>query len=163
VLGEITKPFQLSTLFKRAGLGDLTEEPQLSHDPQTSGILVVDDEPGVRSFLQRHLQCRDYRVWTASHAEEALDHCCDHGDDIGVVLLDAEMPGLDSAHTLDGIFALNPAMPVCLMTGNSGEPELDGMLVRGARHLLSKPFRLEEVVGVIRQLTNEATGELQVR
>ena len=125
------------------------------------GILVVDDEPAIRNILQTCLQRDGFRVWTASNGEEALDHCCEHGEEIGVILLDVRMPRLDGPETLDGIREFNPELPVCFMTGDPGDYELKDLLARGARHVFCKPFCLDEVVRVVRRLANEPRGELQ--
>ena len=125
------------------------------------GILVVDDEPDIRNILQTCLQRDGFRVWTASNGEEALDHCCAHGEEIGVILLDVRMPRLDGPETLDGIREFNPELPVCFMTGDPGDYELKDLLARGARHVFCKPFCLDEVVRVVRRLANEPRGELQ--
>jgi uncharacterized protein (TIGR03000 family) len=128
---------------------------------RTGGILVVDDEPVIRDLLQMCLQHDGFRVWTASNGEEALDHCCDHGEEIVVILLDVRMPRLDGPETLEGIREFNPELPVCFMTGDPGDYDPSDLLARGARHVFNKPFRLEEVVRVVRRLANESRGELQ--
>ena len=76
---------------------------QLANDRRRRAVLVVDDEPAIRDVLQTHLRHEGFRVWTAASGEEALDHCCDHSDEIAVILLDVRMPGLDGPQTLDGI------------------------------------------------------------
>ena len=155
----LAKPFRLSTLIKRVSLAawDGLEQPLNG----THCILVVDDEPSMRHLLQTCLQHDGFCVWTASSGEEALDHCCNHGTEIGVILLDVEMPRLDGPETLKGIKAFDPELPVCFMTGDPGDYEPSDLLARGARHVFSKPFCLEEVVRVVRRLANESRRELQ--
>jgi len=131
------------------------ESKNLPTDVQRRGILVVDDEPAIREILQRYLQCQGFHVWTAANGEEALDHCCDHSDEIAVILLDVRMPGLDGPHTFDGIRKLNANIPVCFMTGDPGNYEPADLLRRGARHLFDKPFQMDEIVRVVSDLAKQ--------
>jgi CheY-like chemotaxis protein len=157
----LSKPFRLSTLVERMGLAALIEQEQPSTGIQSRGILVVDDDPGVRNLLQTHLEHLGFRVWTAGDGEEALDHCCDHGEEIAVVLLDVLMPHRDGPQTLEGILKFNPEMPVCFMAGDPGEYEANDLVARGARHFFRKPFCIDEVIRVVRHLANEPMRELQ--
>jgi len=141
--------------------GDDVLHNHSSKGGQRSGILVVDDEPAVRDVLQTHLQYEGFRVWTAASGEEALHHCCDHGDEIAVILLDVRMPGLDGPQTFDGIRELDIAIPVCFMTGDTGEYEAGDLLRLGARHLFGKPFRMDEIVRVVASLVKEPMGRPQ--
>ena len=93
-------------------------------------------------------------MWTAASGEEALDHCCEHSDEIAVILLDVRMPGLDGPQTLDGIRELDVDIPVCFMTGDPGKYETSYLLRQGARHLFRKPFRMDEILRVVANLAN---------
>ena len=64
-------------------------------------ILVVDDEPGMRRYLQTVLELDSYRVSTAANGEEALEKV--QRDQPDVVLLDMVMPGPDGLETLKRI------------------------------------------------------------
>jgi CheY-like chemotaxis protein len=157
----VTKPFPLSALLEGAASVASDASKPRSNGEQPRAILVVDDDHAVLTVLQTHLQREGFHVWTAGNGEEALDHCCDHGNDIAVVLLDVQLPGLDGPQTLEGIQALEMDIPVCFMTGNPGRYEPDDLLRRGARHLFGKPFDLEEVARVVRHLADKSVGQLQ--
>ncbi len=158
VVQALRKPFLLSTLHEH-GAFFASDEPKLqAHGIPRRGILVVSDEPAVRDVLERHLQSAGFRVWTAGSGEEALDHCCDHGEEIAVILLNVQMPGLDGSQTLEGIRELDPSLPVCFMTGDPGDHEPGDLLQQGARHVFRKPFRVDEIIDVVRNLANEPKG-----
>jgi DNA-binding response OmpR family regulator len=154
VIKTLTKPFPLSALLDWPSLVASDESTPLQCGNQRRGILVVDDEPALRDILQKHLRHKGFHVWTAASGEEALDHCCDHSDEIAVILLDVRMPGLDGPQTLDGIRELDVDIPVCFMTGNPGKYETSYLLRQGARHLFRKPFRLDEILRVVGNLAN---------
>lgn len=157
----LTKPFPLSELLQNCVAAPVDEQVNQSNRIQRQGVLVVDDEPFIRRLLGTHLQNNGFSVWTVSNGEEALDFCCAHREEIAVVLLDVRMPGLDGPHTLDGIQALDVDIPVCFMTGDPGEYDPVELLKRGARHLFSKPFQMDEVVHVVSGLAGKPMRQLQ--
>jgi DNA-binding response OmpR family regulator len=158
VFKMLTKPFPLSALLDWPELAASDDSRLATNGSQRRGILVVDDEPMIRDILEKHLRREGFHVWTAASGEEALDHCCEHLDEIAVILLDVRMPGLDGPQTLDGIRELDVDIPVCFMTGHPGEYEPNDLLRQGARHLFEKPFRMDEIVRVVSNLANEPMG-----
>lgn len=157
----LTKPFRLADLLDCLTIASSNMQTQPSNGAHSLGILVVDDESAIRNLLQTQLHRRGFRVWTAGKCEDALDHCCNHGEEIAVVLLDICTPRLDGPRILEGIREFNPEMPVCFMTSDPGEFEPSDLLARGARHVFRKPLCIDEVVRVVRHLANEPVIELQ--
>jgi DNA-binding response OmpR family regulator len=157
VVKTLTKPFPLSALLDDpvAVAADAPKHPFGGN--QRRGILVVDDEPALRDVLQAHLQHLGFQVWTAANGEEALDHCCDHSNEIALILLDVQMPGLDGPQTFDGIRELAVDIPVCYMTDDPGDPNPSALVRQGARHLFCKPFRMDEIARVVCILAAETT------
>ena len=161
-LGALKNPFPLSDLLECDAPGSSNPTRSPSSSTLCQGILVVDDEPSIRLLLDRHLQQNGFQVFTASNGDEALDRYCHHGDEIAVVLLDVQMPGLDGPRTLDRIRAHNAEIPVCFMTDEPGRFEPGDLIKQGARHLLQKPFSLDEVLRVVRNLINRPAFEVQI-
>ena len=124
------------------------------------GVLVVDDEPLMRTMLQLGLKGDGFEVCLASNGREAIELYGKHRDNIAVVLLDVRMPGLDGLQTLDALLKLNSKVQVCLMTGGTGADELEKLRQRGAAHAIAKPFRLDQLANVLRQLVNGARADL---
>jgi len=151
----LTKPFPLSALLDGPACVVSDELKHPSNGGQRRGILVVDDEPADRDLLQTSLQNHGFHVWAAGNGEEALDHCCDHGEEIVAILVDDQMLGLDGLHTLEGFRAYDVEIPFCFMTGDPGDYETSDLLRLGARHLFRKPFRMDEIVRVVCNLANE--------
>jgi DNA-binding response OmpR family regulator len=158
VVKTLTKPFLLSALLDWPAYNAPEEPKRGANGSQRRGILVVDDEPALRDILQTRLQQQGFHVWTAANGEEALDHCCNYSDEIAVILLDIQMPGLDGPKTFDGIRELDVDIPVCFMTGDPGEYETSDLLRNGARHCFNKPFRMDEIVRAVCNLANEPMG-----
>jgi CheY-like chemotaxis protein len=100
-------------------------------------ILVIDDEPSVRSMLTRALAVWQLEAVAVPTAEEALARLRS-GEQFEGILLDLTMPGMGGEAALREIEALAPGTPVVLM---SGYPRDD--LAAQGRHFLAKPFDLE--------------------
>jgi CheY-like chemotaxis protein len=129
-------------------------------NPSTPGILVVDDEPGVRSFLQRGLALNGFRVWLAADGEEAIGIYRAHQDSIAVVLMDVCMPGIDGPATLAALRNIDARVRCCFMSGGAGDYSGDELLAGGASHIFGKPFSLAEVVRVLLQMVSDLRSQV---
>jgi CheY-like chemotaxis protein len=115
-------------------------------------VLVVDDDEPVRTLLELGLRRCGFTVRMAANGREAVEMYRRHRDDIAAALLDVQMPGLDGPGTLVALKGLDPDLPCCFVTGDPGTYEVEDLLALGASCVLYKPFRLGEVVEVVRQL-----------
>jgi CheY-like chemotaxis protein len=127
-------------------------EEHAAHARRSSGdsaILVADDDPSVRKFLRMFFATRGQSVWLASNGAEATELFLSHSREIGVVLLDIQMPMMDGPHAFERIHSINPHLPIWFMTGGSGSYDPQELVLRGAQGVLSKPFRIDDLVGVL--------------
>ena len=108
-------------------------------------ILVVDDEPSVRevleTFFQHEYVPRGYVVETAADGAEAL--AAVRRQRPALVLLDIEMPGMDGLAALRGIRAIDPAIPVIIVTGNTSAQVAGEVIKEGIFSYLPKPVRIK--------------------
>ncbi|MDR7543203.1 MAG: response regulator [Armatimonadota bacterium] len=129
-------------------------------EPTAGTILVVDDEPGIRHYLQRLLASEGYEVATAADGAEAVARVAQRPPDL--ILLDVMLPDIEGG-TLCRRLKEDPvteALPVMLMTAL----EIDGLRQRSkADVVLRKPFRRDEVTAWTRSLVAayRARGDLQ--
>ena len=128
-------------------------EAPLEQRRDRCGVLVVDDEHLVRIVVQLGLERKGFEVWTASDGREAIELYREHQDSIAVVLLDVRMPGLDRPQTLEAMRELNPDVRACFMSADTGDYEPGGLRQRGAACVIAKPFLLEDLANVLRQVT----------
>jgi len=109
-------------------------------------VLVVDDDAHFRLFLRRMLEEAGYEVAASSSGQEALDRMAQ--SDIGVVVLDILMPGLDGFETLQRLREQSE-VPVIMITGVASDTALRKSLLLGADDFMKKPFRSKELLARI--------------
>ena len=80
-------------------------------------ILIVDDEPGIRDFLEVFFRGKGYPVVTAASAEEALDRWEEQQSEINAVITDIVMPGMDGKMLGEKLRAERSDLPVFYMSG----------------------------------------------
>jgi DNA-binding NtrC family response regulator len=125
------------------------------------GVLVVDDEHMVLVMLQMGLERSGFEVWSARSGREAVELYREHRDSIAVVLLDVRMPGLDGPQTLDALRELDPEVLACFMSGDLGGHGPEELRQRGAVCVIDKPFRLDRLARILRDVLERVPVELQ--
>ena len=124
-------------------------------------ILVVDDEPAVRSALERALRLAGYEVELAADGQEALDQLALAAPD--AVVLDVLMPRLDGLEVCRRLRAVGDRTPVLVLTARDAVADRVEGLDAGADDYLVKPFALEELLARVRALLRRSSdGERRV-
>ncbi len=122
--------------------------PPHEHWPLAS-VLVVDDEPGMRNFLEKSLAPRVGHVRAAGSAEDAEALLARHRFDL--VVLDISLPGKSGLVLLKELRAQGNACEVVLITAFADLDMAIEALRAGAGDLLLKPFRVTQVLSSIQQ------------
>ena len=121
-----------------------SEMSKATDNASAATILVVDDEPYMRTIISRWLTEAGYRCAQAENADAAWKHLQQH--DIHIVTLDISMPGRSGADLLPQIKQHYPDTEVIMLTA-LGEANLAiSMLTHGAYGYLIKPVEPEELV-----------------
>jgi two-component system response regulator MprA len=113
-------------------------------------ILVVDDEPAVRTALQRALALERYDVDLAADGGEALERLSASAPD--AVVLDVAMPVLDGLEVCRRMRAAGDPTPVLMLTARDAIDDRVEGLDAGADDYLVKPFALRELQARLRAL-----------
>ena len=111
-------------------------------------VLVVDDEPGMRHFLEKALAPRVAQVLSAGSAEQAETLLRQHRVDL--VLLDIALPGKDGIALLRDLRAQGIGAEVVLITAFADLDTAIAALRAGAGDMLLKPFRVTQMLGAVR-------------
>jgi two-component system response regulator AtoC len=121
-------------------------------------VLVIDDDPGIREYLQALASRQGYRVFAAVDGEEALEKLEETRPDI--ITLDAVLPGMDGLETLRLLKQRMPEVPVIMLSGHGQARTIVEAMRLGASDFLRKPFEVEEIeLAFEKALENHALKE----
>jgi PAS domain S-box-containing protein len=127
------------------------DDGSLEAAPTTRRVLVLDDEPAIRIFLERALRALGYDPVLAADGEEAL-RLVDDGD-FAALLCDHRMAGLSGIDVHAGVVRQRPdlAARYVLMSGDVLNPDIEAFAAGHAVGILAKPFDLDTLDRVIRR------------
>ena len=112
-------------------------------------LLVVDDEPRIRTYLSRSLSSQGHSVYEAPDGQAALDLIDSRHVDL--VLLDLAMPGRGGLDVLSALSQLDSSPPVIVLTAVTDTSAHIQALDRGAVDVVTKPFSGPELSARIRR------------
>ncbi len=125
-----------------------------------ASVLVVDDEDLIRWSLREALEAAGYRVVCAANGAEATAR---FQEGVDAVLLDYNLPDTDGITLLRAMRALDPDVPVTLLTAfTSLERAVDAMRL-GAFDFLAKPFDIDHVVALTAKALETTSLRREVR
>jgi CheY-like chemotaxis protein len=110
-------------------------------------ILVIDDEESVRDVLSRMLQARGHHVAVASDGEEGIARF--RSEPFDLVLTDLGMPKLSGWEVGKTIKAINPKVPVAMITGWGVELDRQKLSESGIDLSIPKPFDFDQVINLV--------------
>jgi len=120
-------------------------------------ILVVDDEPQIRKFLEISLRAQGHAVAEAATGRAGLELLATRGADL--VVLDLGLPDVDGHEVLRELRAWSQ-VPVIVLSVRASEAEKVRALDAGANDYVTKPFGIQELMARIRGLLRAAgSGE----
>jgi CheY-like chemotaxis protein len=132
-------------------------------DPEVfdvANILIVDDDPAVQLTIRLLLERAGHHVTVAGDGHKGL--ALFEGNPFDLLFLDIFMPGMDGLETMRHVRALQPKIPIVVISGRSitpdayAEPDFLKMATKlGAVASLQKPFRADALLATVdRYLTS---------
>ena len=119
-------------------------------------VLVADDNEVAQRLCRRVLEKAGHKVLTASDGQEAVNLALANAPDM--ILMDVAMPGMDGLEAMRQIRAQKPGMTVVIASAHSMASDRDRFLAAGADDVLSKPFKLTELTGVVDRLGGRSSS-----
>jgi len=118
-------------------------------NPETAKILLVDDEPLLRSAGRRIIKSLGFEVLVAANGAEAVAVFRRQHESIALVVLDVAMPVMGGMDCFWRLRELEPDIPVLVASGYAKHGDVDELLAAGATGYLSKPYDREQMTTAI--------------
>jgi two-component system cell cycle sensor histidine kinase/response regulator CckA len=115
----------------------------------TGTVLLVEDEPMVRTVAERALTRHGYQVLTANNGEEALE-IVEKGEEIALLISDVVMPVMDGPTMVREARKTRPDLPILFMSGYAEEQLRKSIDIANVA-FLPKPFSVQELAEAVRR------------
>ena len=112
-------------------------------------VLIIDDEPRIIEILEAFLEMEGYSVISASNGKQALRKL-GNSSSVDLVIVDEKMPVMNGTEFLRRLRAVDPDLPVIVLTGSLNAKEIKELDRELYQHIMVKPVRLSELSGVVR-------------
>jgi DNA-binding NtrC family response regulator len=133
-------------------MSELTKREQTENsapnDSTAKQILIAEDEPMIRSLLQRLLNLWGYRTLVASNGKQALELEEQHPGDVDLLLSDVTMPEMNGPELADRLTKKRPGLKVILMSGYSYAQ----VTLRRGWKFIQKPFKPSDIKETINEV-----------
>jgi DNA-binding response OmpR family regulator len=126
-----------------------------ARETATVRVVVIEDEPGISSFVSQGLEAAGYVPVVADTGAAGLAEAVDPGTTL--VVLDLGLPDLPGDQVLAGIRRKRPELPVIVLTASTGVPDRVRLLEGGADDYVTKPFSFAELLARVRARLRSAT------
>ena len=114
-------------------------------------VLVADDNDVAQRLCKRVLEKAGYKVLIAVDGLQAVEVAISQRP--AMILMDVAMPGIDGIEAMKRIKAAIPNQPIVIASAHSMASDRERFLAAGADDILSKPFRLTDLVAIVGRLT----------
>ena len=148
------------------GLEDAVEEapppPPYAPHPGSETLLLVEDEPEVRSLVQRILKTQGYTVVTAANPDEALAIAREFKGKIEMMVTDVVMPGMSGRQLAERLATSRPDMRVLFVSGYTDDAVMQHGIVSRPRAFLQKPFTPTALARKVREVLDAPEDHFKI-
>ena len=123
---------------------------------QSQRIAVVDDEPVIRSLLERLLKVAGYETVSYASGEAALEAC--QRESFDLLITDLRMPGIDGFELMENLKFSRPGLPVIILTAHGDVDTAIEALRRRACDFITKPFDTCNILTSVRRVLERNGG-----
>jgi DNA-binding response OmpR family regulator len=122
-------------------------------------VLVIEDEPAVRTGLEENLKLEGFSVISCDNGSSGIERFKE--DKPQLVILDLMMPGLDGMEVCKQLRAIELRTPIIMLTAKDGEIDKVLGLELGADDYLTKPFGMRELFARIKALLRRSSDQVE--
>ena len=131
--------------------------PNTARKTRALHILVIDDKETSRRLLTQYLTCESHSVKTAESGPLGLEIF--QRTPFDLIITNRSMPGMTGDEVAKKIRALNPDIPLIMITGYGDLMHASGEHPEGVDEIISKPVSPPELMDVIARATQKQTAE----
>lgn len=118
-------------------------------------VLVIDDEEAVREAVTDILALADLPVLAVANGAAGVALLAQRRVEIGLIILDMSMPGLNGLETLTQLREIDQEVPVLLSSGYSKQEFNDLLGSNEKTGYLQKPYNLQQLIEVVKAFLNK--------
>jgi FixJ family two-component response regulator len=122
--------------------------------PKKGTVYVVDDDEAVRDSLQWLLEGKDFRVRCFDSAESFLSRYDPR--EVACLIADIRMAGMTGLELQARLVEVRSPLPIVFITGHGDVPMAVGTMKKGAMDFIQKPFKEEQLVGLVERMLEHA-------
>ncbi|MGQ0640887.1 MAG: MASE1 domain-containing protein [Gemmatimonadaceae bacterium] len=122
--------------------------------PAVETVLVVEDDPAIRSLARRILEKQGYAVLLAGTPNEAIDVAARHSGPIELLLTDVVLPEMSGRALAEQLMQRRPELRVVYMSGYSDDAVVQRGVLERATQFIQKPFGPEALFRKVREVLN---------
>jgi len=125
-------------------------------------ILLVEDEPEVRSLVQRLLKMQGYTVVAAANPDEALAIIRDFRGHIDLMVTDVVMPGMSGRQLAERLAKILPDLKVLFVSGYTDDAIVHHGILDPGTAFLQKPFTPQTLARKVREVIEAPPDQFKV-
>lgn len=124
-------------------------------------VLLVEDEPSVRTVTRRMLEIRGYTVLVSESPEEAIRVLASYTGSVDVLLTDVKLPGMDGVELAAQLRRSRPGLKVVFTSGYARDEAFPDPTKGETVEFLQKPFTLSQLSEVLERTMTPVPGSTE--
>ena len=150
--------FKIYLPLQAAEIERVTEPPHVEHLRGSESILLVEDDPSLRTMMAGFLKGLGYSIVEAENGEAALDAVNDAARSVELLITDITMPKMSGRDLADRLVTKFPKLRVLYISGYTHDGAVQTRALGASEAFLQKPFALSELSRTIRELMGKEQG-----
>lgn len=150
---EVMDPFRQNMSIHNSKAEEAVAMNLVAEPPQTdtaTQVLIIDDEHTVTDVVADLLELEGIPALTSNDGADAVDLYRQHQDEIGLVILDLTMPGMNGREVFEALRGINPDVNVMISSGFGPKEVSRHIAPEALAGILQKPFDVFTLISEIR-------------